>query len=109
MKLKDFNTEEHFKQSFKKVFGEDIDISLDTTFGELAEMQRLMLEKAEKNSKEHGAMSVVGATQEDLRRMGLSAGASEEVAATSLAKEASKKDGSLDMEDLIKIHEKGHL
>ena len=27
MKLKDFNTEEHFKQSFKKVFGEDIDIS----------------------------------------------------------------------------------
>ena len=27
--------------------GEDIDISLDTTFGELAEMQRLMLEKAE--------------------------------------------------------------
>ena len=47
MKLKDFNTEEHFKQSFKKVFGEDIDISLDTTFGELAEMHRLMLEKAE--------------------------------------------------------------
>ena len=47
MKLKDFNTEEHFKQSFKKVFGEDIDISLDTTFGELAEMQRLILEKAE--------------------------------------------------------------
>ena len=32
MKLKDFNTEEHFKQSFKKVFGEDIDISLDTTW-----------------------------------------------------------------------------
>ena len=27
--------------------GEDIDISLDTTFGELAEMQRLILEKAE--------------------------------------------------------------
>ena len=24
MKLKDFNTEEHFRQSFKKVFGEDI-------------------------------------------------------------------------------------
>jgi len=47
MKLKDFNTEEHFRQSFRKVFGEDIDISLDTTFGELAEMQRLILEKAE--------------------------------------------------------------
>jgi hypothetical protein len=45
MKLKDFNTEEHFKQSFKKVFGEDIDISLDTTFGELAEMQRLTLQQ----------------------------------------------------------------
>lgn len=40
MKLKDFNTEEHFKQSFKKVFGEDIDISLDTTFGELEEWLR---------------------------------------------------------------------
>jgi len=45
MKLKDFNTEEHFKQSFKKVFGEDIDISLDTTFGELAEMQKITLQQ----------------------------------------------------------------
>lgn len=78
-------------------------------FVEAGKNAEKMLEKAEKNSKEHGAMSVVGATEEDLRRMGLSAGASEEVAATSLAKEASKKDGSLDMEDLIKIHEKGHL
>jgi hypothetical protein len=47
MKLKDFNTEEHFRQSFKRVFGEDIDISLDTTFGELAEMQRLIVEQSE--------------------------------------------------------------
>ena len=47
MKLKDFNTEEHFKQSFKKVFGEDFDISLETTFGELAEMQRLIVEQSE--------------------------------------------------------------
>ena len=42
MKIKNFNTEEHFKQSFKKVFGEDFDISLETTFGELAEMQELI-------------------------------------------------------------------
>mgnify|MGYP001197387488 CR=1 FL=1 len=47
MKIKNFNTEEHFKQSFKKVFGEDFDISLETTFGELAEMQRLMMQKSE--------------------------------------------------------------
>ena len=47
MKLKDFNTEEHFRQSFRKVFGEDFDISLETTFGELAEMQRLMMQKSE--------------------------------------------------------------
>ena len=49
MKLKDFNTEEHFKQSFKKVFGEDIDISLDTTFGELAEMQNTLRKQGIRN------------------------------------------------------------
>jgi len=68
-----------------------------------------MLEKAEKNDKAHGAMSVVGATKEDLRRMGLTPGSSEELSGTNLQQEAAKKQGSLDMEDMIKIHEKGHL
>ena len=36
-----------FFKLIRGTFGEDIDISLDTTFGELAEMQRLILEKAE--------------------------------------------------------------
>ena len=78
-------------------------------FVEAGKNAEKMLEKAEKNAKEHGAMSIVGATKEDLRRMGLAAGSSEEVSSTSLSKEASKKEGSLDMEDIIKIHEKGHL
>ena len=64
-----------------------------------------MLEKSEKNSKGHGAMSVVGATKEDIRRMGLTAESNEEVSGISLSKEAAKKQGSLSMEDMIKLHE----
>ena len=78
-------------------------------FVEAGKNAEKMLEKAEKNTKEHGAMSIVGATKEDLRRMGLDSGGSEDVFHTSLSKEASKKEGPLDMQDLIKIHEKGHL
>ena len=79
-------------------------------FVEAGKNAEKMIEKAEKNDKTHGAMSVVGATKEDLRRMGLTPGGGyEEVSGTSLSKEAAKKDGSLDMEDLMKIHEKGHL
>jgi hypothetical protein len=78
-------------------------------FVEAGKNAEKMLEKADQNSKEHGAMSVVGATKEDLERMGLTPGSSEELSGTSLSKEAAKKKGSLDMEDIIKIHEKGHL
>ncbi len=42
MKSKDYNTIETFKKSFKDVFGENVKITLDHTFGELAEMQELI-------------------------------------------------------------------
>ena len=67
-----------------------------------------MIEKSKKNEKEHSAMSVVGATKQDLERMGLSAG-NHEIGDVNLSKVAAQKEGSLDMEDMIKIHEKGHL
>ena len=47
MKNKDYNTIETFKKSFKDVFGDNAEITLDHTFGELAEMQRLMMQKSE--------------------------------------------------------------
>ena len=79
-------------------------------FIEAGKNAQKMIENAEKNEKSHGAMSVVGAPPEDLRRMGLTPGGGyEDVSGTSLSKEAAKKDGSLDMEDLMKIHEKGRL
>ena len=58
-------------------------------FVEAGKNAEKMLEKADKNSKEHGAMSIVGATKEDLERMGLTPGSSEELSGTSLSKEAS--------------------
>ena len=42
MKNKDYNTIETFKKSFKDVFGDNAEITLDHTFGELAEMQELI-------------------------------------------------------------------
>lgn len=74
-------------------------------FVEAGKNAEKMLEKAEKNAKDHGAMSVVGATKEDLRRMGLTQQSNDEVSGVSLSKEASKKQGSLTMEDMIKLHE----
>ena len=67
-----------------------------------------MIEKSKKNEKEHSAMSVVGATKQDLERMGLSAG-NHEIGDVNLSNVAAQKEGSLDMEDMIKIHDKGHL
>ena len=68
-----------------------------------------MLERGKNKDREHTATSVIGATKEDLRRMGLNKADNDEVGSTSLSKEASKKKGSLSMDDLIKIHEKGKL
>jgi hypothetical protein len=67
-----------------------------------------MIEKAKSGSRENAATSIVGATKQDLERMGLSAG-NHDVGDVNLSKVASQKEGSLDMEDLIKIHEKGSL
>ena len=68
-----------------------------------------MLERGKNKDREHTATSVIGATKEDLRRMCLNKADNDEVGSTSLSKEASKKEGSLSMDDLIKIHEKGKL
>ena len=42
MESKQYNTIETFKKSFKDVFAENVKITLDHTFGELAEMQELI-------------------------------------------------------------------
>ena len=52
MKNKDYNTLETFKKSFKDVFGDNAEITLDHTFGELAEMQRLIMEQSQQQQKE---------------------------------------------------------
>ena len=67
-----------------------------------------IIEKAQSGGRENAATSIVGATKEDLERMGLSSG-NHDVGEVNLSKVASQKEGSLDMDDLIKIHEKGSL
>ncbi len=59
-------------------------------------------EKLKEKIDQSSATTIVGATQEDLQRMGITATSHD--TGVSLAKEAAKKGGSLDMEDLIKIH-----
>ncbi len=51
MKNKDYDTIETFKKSFKDVFGESAEITLDYTFGELAEMQRLIMEQSQQQKE----------------------------------------------------------
>ena len=52
--------------------------------------------------KDNVATSIVGATGEDLKRLGLKS--EEKTTDIDLAKEAAKKGGKLDMQDLIKLH-----
>ena len=59
-------------------------------------------EKIKEKMSESSATTVVGATQEDMKRMGLTSGQPD--GAISLAKAAAEKGGYLDMEDLIKLH-----
>ena len=59
-------------------------------------------EKIKQKMDESSATTVVGATQEDMKRMGLTSGAPD--GAISLAKAAAEKGGHLNMEDLIKLH-----
>jgi hypothetical protein len=51
--------------------------------------------------KDNVATSIVGATSEDLKRLGVK---KQEDGAIDLTKEAAKKGGKLDMQDLIKLH-----
>ena len=58
------------------------------------------LEKSEAKAGEHGATSLVGATKDDLKRLGLD-NPNETI---SLAKKAAEKGGRLTMDDMMKIH-----
>ncbi len=58
-------------------------------------------EKAFSKSKEGGATSIVGATKEDLKALGVSEAKGDVI---DLGKEAAKKGGTLSMQDLIKMH-----
>ena len=59
-------------------------------------------EKIKEKMSESDATSVVGATKEDLERMGIVS--PHEDGAVSLSKAAAEKGGSLEMEDLMKLH-----
>jgi hypothetical protein len=58
------------------------------------------LEKSQAKVGEHGATSLVGATQDDLKRLGLD-NPNETI---SLAKKAAEKGGKLTMDDMMKLH-----
>lgn len=61
-------------------------------------------DKLKESMENADATTVVGATNEDLQRMGLKAPADEPQQGISLAAEAAKKGGKLSMEDLMKLH-----
>tara|TARA_R100001082_G_scaffold3773_1_gene3000 strand:+ start:6677 stop:7672 length:996 start_codon:yes stop_codon:yes gene_type:complete len=61
---------------------------------------REVLDKSKAAEKEGSAVSLVGATKEDLKRLGLD-NPNETI---NLAKKAAEKGGSLSMEDMMKIH-----
>ena len=59
-------------------------------------------EKIKEKMSDSDATTVVGATKEDLERMGITS--PHEDGAVSLSKAAAEKGGSLEMEDLMKLH-----
>ncbi len=61
-------------------------------------------DKMKQSMEDADASTVVGATSEDLERMGLKAPSDEPQQGISLAAEAAKKGGKLSMEDLMKLH-----
>ncbi len=61
-------------------------------------------DKMKESMENADATTVVGATSEDLERMGLKAPVDEPQQGISLAAEAAKKGGNLSMEDLMKLH-----
>jgi hypothetical protein len=65
-----------------------------------------IMEKAKQQDKEHGASSIVGATKEDLKRLGYTHDSDPEISKTSLSKQANQSTKQrLGFEDIIKIHE----
>mgnify|MGYP003660179360 CR=1 FL=1 len=60
--------------------------------------------KMKQSMENADATTVVGATSEDLERMGLKGPADEPKTGVSLQAEAAKKGGKLSMEDLMKLH-----
>ena len=60
-------------------------------------------QKVVQRSKQDGSggTSIVGATKDDLKRLGMS---DEHSSSVSLSKEAAKKGGNLNMEDIMKLH-----
>ena len=61
---------------------------------------REVLDKSKGAEKEGSATSLVGATKQDLKRLGLD-NPNETI---NLAKKAAEKGGTLSMEDMMKIH-----
>ena len=65
-------------------------------------VEEVMNRNSKVAQKDNVATSVVGATSEDMKRLGLKK--DNETAEIDLNKEAAKKGGKLDMQDLIKLH-----
>ena len=61
-------------------------------------------DKMKESMENADATTVVGATSEDLERMGMKGPSDEPQQGISLAAEAAKKGGNLSMEDLMKLH-----
>lgn len=61
-------------------------------------------DKMKESMENADASTVVGATSEDLERMGIKGPSDEPQKGISLAKEAAKKGGKLSMEDLMNLH-----
>ena len=71
-------------------------------FGNIDEKAREKIQK--QNSKDNAASTVFGATKEDMEYAGLDAGIRD--AGDSLVAKAAEKGGTLNMEDIMKMH--GH-
>jgi hypothetical protein len=66
---------------------------------ESAKEGQKVLEKSMPEEGKAGATSIVGATKDDLKKMGV-----DTVGQINLSKEAAKKGGTLEMEDFIRLH-----
>jgi hypothetical protein len=65
-------------------------------------VENVLNKNSKLTQKDNIASSIVGATEEDLKRLGIKN--EDKSTDINLAKEASKKGGKLDMQDLIKLH-----